>query len=846
MKRTFYVGKGFGKKKLEVALNECESGDVIVIESGHYFINKAVVCEDKEIELIGKDVQIDGLTLSLFRSYFKISGIAFNNLNGTNAVVLHSSSLTCRNVSFNGAGKYPLIYMEDSFLESQSSEFNFELQRNDGGYTYAVEVLQNSDLILKNSLVTSLLVDTSQLTIETSRVTEQLMLQNSVANSASLVDFQNQYKDYFALVVEKNSQCFLERVEGNDKDVMINVVDGLLNIKEFVTLSHLKQQIWHNDQSSVDVAISRGGTLSIVNVDNPNHYTEQKIANDRGGSNDLSAFQRLQNLHGLKNVKLEVSNLIDNLNYNKSRKEKGLSGHDIVLHSIFSAQPKTGTTTVAKLLGDIFVEYEILHPGHVVEVSANDLFEGKFHIEECIESATGGILFIHDAEALFYDSFFTDVLNECLKQSNNNLKTVIIFSVLPDRLQVFLDSNSNLGELNVFEFEDYTIQDLSQIGIELLEADSYELDKTVYESTAKKLYDNTKIGRNLAFVEEFNTKLLEVVRKRIIATNDIDLMKILDTDLFEVEKIIKMHEQDEEERRKKQEEREAWLKKDAFEQAQKELVSMVGLENVKEFISNVATEAEFNQKLLAIGKGNQNVNYHMVFEGNPGTGKTTVANIFAKIFYNLGILPKPIVITKTKADIVGEFQGQAETNVKAILKEVMGGVLFIDEAYQFTQDKDDIYGKRAIETLLVDLENRRGEFIVIFAGYTKEMEEFLNTNPGLRSRVPFKIEFPDYSSEDIAEIVRRIITKNWKVDEPYLKNCVNDLYKQVLLRDKSNGRWARNFSEKIESLHKRTLNAQLQDLSADIEKVENIANDTIDVVVQEYLQEIEKQRYDIQ
>lgn len=196
--------------------------------------------------------------------------------------------------------------------------------------------------------------------------------------------------------------------------------------------------------------------------------------------------------------------------------------------------------------------------------------------------------------------------------------------------------------------------------------------------------------------------------------------------------------------------------------------------------------------------------------------------------------------------MVGEYIGHTERNVKAIVEEAMGGVLFIDEAYQFTQDKDDKFGKIAIETLLVDLENHRGEFIVIFAGYTKEMEEFLNTNPGLRSRVPYKIEFPDYSPEDIAEIVRRIITKNWKVDELYLKNCVNDLYKQVLLRDKSNGRWARNFSEKIESLHKRTLNAQLQDLSADIEKVENIANDTIDVVVQEYLQEIEKQRYDIQ
>jgi len=192
----------------------------------------------------------------------------------------------------------------------------------------------------------------------------------------------------------------------------------------------------------------------------------------------------------------------------------------------------------------------------------------------------------------------------------------------------------------------------------------------------------------------------------------------------------------------------------------------------------------------------------MIFEGNPGTGKTTVANILASLFYYLDILPSKNVKVVDRADLVGFYIGHTEKNTKSIINQAMGGVLFIDEAYQLTNNSENDFGKQAVETLLTYLENYRDKFIVILAGYTKEMEKFLDMNPGLRSRIPEKIIFPDYHSEDIATIVEKNITKHWQVDSDYLRTVVSDIYRHLPEAEKANARWARNFSEKLIQNHK--------------------------------------------
>ena len=154
----------------------------------------------------------------------------------------------------------------------------------------------------------------------------------------------------------------------------------------------------------------------------------------------------------------------------------------------------------------------------------------------------------------------------------------------------------------------------------------------------------------------------------------------------------------------------------------------------------------------------------------------------------------------------------------------MGGVLFIDEAYQLTNGISNDFGKQAVETLLTYLENYRDKFIVILAGYTNEMENFLDTNPGLRSRIPEKIVFPDYSPEEIAVIVENNITKSWTADTEYLRHAVLRIYSEVPQNEKSNARWARNFSEKLIQNHK----VWVMDNDVAGEQLKTISNNVID------------------
>jgi SpoVK/Ycf46/Vps4 family AAA+-type ATPase len=193
-------------------------------------------------------------------------------------------------------------------------------------------------------------------------------------------------------------------------------------------------------------------------------------------------------------------------------------------------------------------------------------------------------------------------------------------------------------------------------------------------------------------------------------------------------------------------------------------------------------------------------NYHMAFTGNPGTGKTTVAGIIARLFHRLGILEQPSVKVVDRSRLVGRFVGETERNTSRAIDEAMGGVIFVDEAYQLhTESFDRDFGRQAIETFMTRLENDRDAFVAIFAGYTDEMDRFLDANPGLRSRVPWVLEFPDFTAEEVARIVVARLAKDWTFDPEILAGVATAAYDRADPRDRTNGRWARNFAERIES-----------------------------------------------
>ena len=195
-----------------------------------------------------------------------------------------------------------------------------------------------------------------------------------------------------------------------------------------------------------------------------------------------------------------------------------------------------------------------------------------------------------------------------------------------------------------------------------------------------------------------------------------------------------------------------------------------------------------------------NLSYHCVFTGNPGTGKTTVARIVAEIYKELGVLKKGHLVETDRSGLVGEYVGQTAPKTNAIIDSALDGVLFIDEAYSLVQGGQGDYGKEAISTLLKRMEDDRDRLVVILAGYSKEMDDFINSNSGLQSRFNRYIEFPDYSSEELLQIFDFIIKKNEFVLTDEASNLVKEVIAKAVANKNNNfgnARYIRNLFEKV-------------------------------------------------
>lgn len=233
---------------------------------------------------------------------------------------------------------------------------------------------------------------------------------------------------------------------------------------------------------------------------------------------------------------------------------------------------------------------------------------------------------------------------------------------------------------------------------------------------------------------------------------------------------------------------------------EREMNSLVGMDEMKRNIKEIYAWIFVNQKRQEQGLKVGKQALHMMFKGNPGTGKTTVARLVGKLFFEMNVLSKGHLIEAERGDLVGEYIGHTAQKTRDLIKKSLGGILFIDEAYSLARGGEKDFGKEAIDTLVKHMEDKQHEFILILAGYSKEMDHFLSLNPGLQSRFPINISFPDYTVDQLMDIAKRMMADReyiftqeaeWKLRD-YLMHIKSTTSPAKF----SNGRFVRNTIEK--------------------------------------------------
>jgi SpoVK/Ycf46/Vps4 family AAA+-type ATPase len=510
-----------------------------------------------------------------------------------------------------------------------------------------------------------------------------------------------------------------------------------------------------------------------------------------GNESIEEVLTELDNLIGLAAIKKKVKEYTTYLNFLKIRKENGFDDSEkINLHAVFTGNPGTGKTTVAKMLGKIYHQLGLLSKGHVLEADRSDLvaeYIGQTapKTKEIIKKAKGGILFIDEAYALARKNddskdFGKEAIEILLKEmSDGDGDLAIIVAGYPSEMNSFMESNPGLkSRFSMFyEFVDYLPQELMQIAEFTMEKRGVGLSEGAREYLYKKLVDAYR-DRDKMFG---NARYVNSIIDESKMNMGLRLMQSLEPTKLSKEELSTLKKEDIERifESKSKGYADIPIDEDLLKSAMAALHHLIGLEGVKDEIDELVKLVRFYRE---IGKDvRQSFSLHAVFTGNPGTGKTTVARILAQIYKALGILERGNLVECDRQALVGGFVGQTAIKTAEVLDRAQGGVLFIDEAYALSEGGENDFGKEVIETLLKRMEDNRGSFVVIVAGYTDNMRRFLESNPGLRSRFDREMNFLDYTAEQLFDIANKMLHANSVVPDAqasaHLKSYMEFLYK---------------------------------------------------------------------
>ena len=713
-------------------------------------------------------------------SQLKFTNTICENYSGNAVSIKKDSSLEANNCQFYGGDilkSYPVIWIEDSYFRLETGTIG-KMKRGQGLYAD-----DKSEVSLTNVTAQALDIRKSICLLEDCKILDLVFLGPfTYCYAQTVLSFLCESESSIPLRVYNGSTIFADQV----------LFEKALDVNIEATASSLVHvcELMYANGSSSELTIQTD-EFSKMSAD-VRHTTAAGAEGNENAAKELDSYEELQNLVGLEAVKKEIDTLIGMVDYNKQRVSRGEPPQQLVLHSLFMGNPGTGKTTVARLMGKILFERGALFGDtfKFVEVSESDLLSGYVNQTTTqtlakLEEARGGVLFIDEAYSLDKKSTNDtgkEAITTILKYMEDHKNEImIIFAGYTKEMEQFLQINPGLTSRvpNRLNFEDYNPEQIVQMGIKGLQKNSYEIADVEYYRRKVTLEYNRSLDRsNARWIRNFNEKIIKQLIARVIAEKSEDISLITNADIDAVLDLGKYQDNG--------------TKKDAWE----ELHQLIGLHKVKEQVEDFIAQAEMNRKREQEGFATSVATLHSLFLGNPGTGKTTVARIVAELLYQKGLIATNKLIEVSRGDLIGGYQGQTAIKTREHLQVALGGVLFIDEAYSLKHGSSDNFGQEAIDEILKFMEDHRQDMVVIFAGYHKEMAEFLESNSGLKSRVPTTFDFEDYSPDEIAQIGEFILQgQGYQYDTESYRAVVKEAY--AATNDHSNGRWIRNFNQKL-------------------------------------------------
>ncbi len=520
-----------------------------------------------------------------------------------------------------------------------------------------------------------------------------------------------------------------------------------------------------------------------------NYNFPDTLVLDRDENKD-SSYDKLNRMIGLTSVKEQINHIIATDIVEKERKKRQGNAYESgAMHMIFGGNPGTAKTTVAKLFAGIAKEKGILKSGAFVERGGMDL-DGlgcAIEIREAFMAAKGGVLFIDEAYSLKSDTAVTVLIQE---MENRRDDVIVILAGYNERMRAFLEINEGLKSRIPYwiDFPDYNVDELTDIFKMMVKDRGFAVTEEAVKE-ARDIFEKARLMDNFGngrYVRNLIERAAQNQSVRLLAARENaenirrkELFLIVKDDISILEESLKSGRE--------------------IDTARKELDEMIGLSSVKTIINKAI--AGFKLKKVCMDKGirKENPSLHMVFTGNPGTAKTTVARLFAEIMKDEKVLPSGNFVEAGRADFVGDHVGATAPLVKKKFKEAQGGVLFIDEAYSLLDNYENGFGDEAINTLVQEMENHRDDVIVIFAGYSDQMQQFLDRNPGMASRIAFHVKFEDYSTQELCDITRLLLSRKQMIITDAAMEKLKKIYESVRDdKDFGNGRFVRKILEEAE------------------------------------------------